>query len=54
MANKVLGKVNARTTFLAGKSMLLYEDSMKVLVTALIQCHLTMLVLPGLGAYLSL
>jgi hypothetical protein len=39
MANKVLGKVNARTKSLARKSKLLDKDSMKVLATALIQCH---------------
>ena len=39
MANKVLGKGNARTKFLARKSKLLDKDSMKVLATALIQCH---------------
>ena len=39
MANKVLGKVNARTKFFARKSKLLDKDSMKVLATALIQCH---------------
>ena len=38
-ANKVLGKVNARTKFLARKSKLIDKDSMKVLATALIQCH---------------
>ena len=35
MANKVLGKVDAGTTFLARKSKLLDKDSMKVLATAL-------------------
>ena len=35
MANTVLGKGNARTTFLARKSKLLDKDSMKVLATAL-------------------
>ena len=35
----MLGKVNARTNFLARKSKLLDKDSMKVLDTALIQCH---------------
>ena len=39
MATKVLGKVNARTTFLSRKSKLLDKDSMKVLATALIQCN---------------
>uniref|UniRef100_A0A8C7QXU9 Reverse transcriptase domain-containing protein n=1 Tax=Oncorhynchus mykiss TaxID=8022 RepID=A0A8C7QXU9_ONCMY len=39
MANEVLGKVNARTMFLSRKSKLLDKDSMKVLATALIQCH---------------
>ena len=39
MANKLLGKVNARTKFLARKSKLLDKDSMKVLATALIQCY---------------
>ena len=39
VANKVLGKVNARTKFLARKSKLPDKDSMKVLATALIQCH---------------
>jgi hypothetical protein len=34
MANKVLGKINARTTFLARTSKLLDKDSMKVLATA--------------------
>ena len=38
MANKVLGKVNARIK-LTRKSKLLDKDSMKVLATALIQCH---------------
>ena len=35
----MLGKVNASTKFLARKSKLLDKDSMKVLATALIQCH---------------
>ena len=52
-ANKVLGKVNARTKFLARKSKLLDKDSMRVLATALIQCHLDYACIPGLGAYLS-
>jgi hypothetical protein len=39
MATKVQGKVNARTTFLPRKSKLLDKDSMKVIATALIQCH---------------
>ena len=38
-ANKVLGKVNARTKSLDRKSKLLDKDSMKVLATALIQSH---------------
>jgi hypothetical protein len=49
----VLGKVNARTKFLGRKSKLLDKDSIKVLATALIQCHFDSLVLPGLGGGLS-
>ena len=37
LATKLLGKVNARTTFLSRMSKLLDKDSMKVLATALIQ-----------------
>ena len=39
MANKVLGKVNARMKYLARKSKLLDKDSMKVLANSHIQCH---------------
>ena len=40
MATKVLGNVNARTTFLARKSKLLDKGSMRVLATDPIQCYL--------------
>jgi hypothetical protein len=54
MANKVLGKVNAKTNFLARKSKLLDKDSVKVLaIQHSFNAILTMLVLPGLGAYLN-
>jgi hypothetical protein len=39
MAIKVLRMIKTRTKFLARKYKLLDKDSMKVLATALIQCH---------------
>jgi hypothetical protein len=39
IATKMLVKVNDRIKFLSRKSMLLDKDSMRVLVTTLIQCH---------------
>lgn len=40
MALKVLGKVNARTRYLARKAKLLDRDCLKVLASSLVQCHL--------------
>ena len=39
MALSVLGKVNARTRFLARKSSLLNQECLKTLATCLVQCH---------------
>jgi len=39
MALKVVGKVTARTKFLARKSVFLDRESWKLVVSSLIQCH---------------
>lgn len=40
MALKVLGKVNARTRYLARRARLLDRESLKLLACCLVQCHL--------------